>query len=310
MAEELMQNIQWFPGHMTKTRRMIAANLSLVDAVVEILDARIPRSSRNPEMDRMVGTKPRLLLLNKADMADPAATSRWIQAYRKENRVALAVDCRSGKGISGFAPAVRQQLLRELLEKRQAHGMSGAPIRLMVVGIPNVGKSSFINRMAQSKRAKVEDRPGVTRTVKEMERKGYLRKQTSAEDGRVTCISQMELLDMPGVLWPKFEDQTVARRLAFTGAINDDIMDLEALAGLLLCYLAKAYPQVLEQRYKMTGLDEIAEDGYAMLELLGRKRGMLISGGEVNLERAAITLLDEFRSGKLGRITLELPEEA
>ena len=293
MAEELMQNIQWFPGHMTKTQRMIAANLSLVDAVVEILDARIPRSSRNPEMDRMVGTKPRLLLLNKADMADPAATSRWIQAYRKENRVALAVDCRSGKGISGFAPAVRQQLLRELLEKRQAHGMSGAPIRLMVVGIPNVGKSSFINRMAQSKRAKVEDRPGVTRT-----------KQW------VKIGNQMELLDMPGVLWPKFEDQTVARRLAFTGAINDDIMDLEALAGLLLCYLAKAYPQVLEQRYKMTGLDEIAEDGYAMLELLGRKRGMLISGGEVNLERAAITLLDEFRSGKLGRITLELPEEA
>lgn len=293
MAEELMQNIQWFPGHMTKTRRMIAANLSLVDAVVEILDARIPRSSRNPEMDRMVGTKPRLLLLNKADMADPAATSRWIQACRKENRVALAVDCRSGKGISGFAPAVRQQLLRELLEKRQAHGMSGAPIRLMVVGIPNVGKSSFINRMAQSKRAKVEDRPGVTRT-----------KQW------VKIGNQMELLDMPGVLWPKFEDQTVARRLAFTGAINDDIMDLEALAGLLLCYLAKAYPQVLEQRYKMTGLDEIAEDGYAMLELLGRKRGMLISGGEVNLERAAITLLDEFRSGKLGRITLELPEEA
>ena len=293
MAEELMQNIQWFPGHMTKTRRMIAANLSLVDAVVEILDARIPRSSRNPEMDRMVGTKPRLLLLNKADMADPAATSRWIQAYRKEHRVALAVDCRSGKGISGFAPAVRQQLLRELLEKRQAHGMSGAPIRLMVVGIPNVGKSSFINRMAQSKRAKVEDRPGVTRT-----------KQW------VKIGNQMELLDMPGVLWPKFEDQTVARRLAFTGAINDDIMDLEALAGLLLCYLAKAYPQVLEQRYKMTGLDEIAEDGYAMLELLGRKRGMLISGGEVNLERAAITLLDEFRSGKLGRITLELPEEA
>ncbi|CDE13570.1 ribosome biogenesis GTPase YlqF [Ruminococcus sp. CAG:330] len=293
MAEELMQNIQWFPGHMTKTRRMIAANLSLVDAVVEILDARIPRSSRNPEMDRMVGTKPRLLLLNKADMADPAATSRWIQAYRKENRVTLAVDCRSGKGISGFAPAVRQQLLRELLEKRQAHGMSGAPIRLMVVGIPNVGKSSFINRMAQSKRAKVEDRPGVTRT-----------KQW------VKIGNQMELLDMPGVLWPNFEDQTVARRLAFTGAINDDIMDLEALAGLLLCYLAKAYPQVLEQRYKMTGLDEVAEDGYAMLELLGRKRGMLISGGEVNLERAAITLLDEFRSGKLGRITLELPEEA
>ena len=164
MAEDLMRNIQWFPGHMTKTRRMIAANLSLVDAVVEILDARIPQSSRNPEMDGMVGAKPRLLLLNKADMADPAATSRWISAYRKQGFVALGVDCRSGKGISGFAPAVREQLLPELLERRAAHGMTGAPIRLMVVGIPNVGKSSFINRMAQSKRAKVEDRPGVTRT--------------------------------------------------------------------------------------------------------------------------------------------------
>ena len=184
MAEELMRNIQWFPGHMTKTRRMIAANLSLVDAVVEILDARVPQSSRNPEMDSMVGSKPRLLLLNKADMADPSATSRWIAAYRKQGFVALGMDCRSGKGVSNFAPAVREQLLPALLEKRAAHGMTGAPIRLMVVGIPNVGKSSFINRMAQSKRAKVEDRPGVTRT-----------KQW------VKIGSNMELLDMPGVLW-------------------------------------------------------------------------------------------------------------
>ena len=162
MAEEVMRNIQWFPGHMTKTRRMIAANLSLVDAVVEILDARIPQSSRNPEMDQMVGAKPRLLLLNKADMADPAATSRWIAAYEKKGYTALAMDCRSGKGIRNFAPAVRERLLAPLLEKRRANGTAGAPIRLMIVGIPNVGKSSFINRMAQSKRAKVEDRPGVT----------------------------------------------------------------------------------------------------------------------------------------------------
>lgn len=292
MAEDLMRNIQWFPGHMTKTRRMIAANLSLVDAVVEILDARIPQSSRNPEMDGMVGAKPRLLLLNKADMADPAATSRWISAYRKQGFVALGVDCRSGKGISGFAPAVREQLLPELLERRAAHGMTGAPIRLMVVGIPNVGKSSFINRMAQSKRAKVEDRPGVTRT-----------KQW------VKIGNNMELLDMPGVLWSKFDDQSVAQKLAFTGAINDDVMDLEALASLLLQKLAASYPKALEERYRMTELDEICEDGFAMLELLGRKRGMLISGGEVNTERAAITLLDEFRSGRLGRITLELPEQ-
>jgi ribosome biogenesis GTPase A len=292
MAEDLMRNIQWFPGHMTKTRRMIAANLSLVDAVVEILDARIPMSSRNPEMDRMVGTKPRMVLLNKADMADPSATSRWIGYYKSKGCVALALDCRSGKGVSSFAPAVREQLLPELLAKRKEHGMVGAPIRLMIVGIPNVGKSSFINRMAQSKRAKVEDRPGVTRT-----------KQW------VKIGNGMELLDMPGVLWPKFDDQSVAQKLAFTGAINDDVMDLEALAGLLLKKLAAAYPGALEQRYKMTDLAEIAEDGFAMLEYLGRKRGMLISGGEVNTERAAITLLDEFRSGKLGRITLELPEQ-
>ena len=240
MAEDLMRNIQWFPGHMTKTRRMIAANLSLVDAVVEILDARIPQSSRNPEMDGMVGAKPRLLLLNKADMADPAATSRWISAYRKQGFVALGVACRSGKGISGFAPAVRDQLLPELLERRAAHGMTGAPIRLMVVGIPNVGKSSFINRMAQSKRAKVEDRPGVTRT-----------KQW------VKIGNNMELLDMPGVLWPKFDDQSVAQKLAFTGAINDDVMDLEALASLLLQKLAASYPKALEERYRMTELDEI-----------------------------------------------------
>ncbi len=291
MAEEAMRQIQWFPGHMAKTRRMIAANLSLVDAVVEILDARIPQSSRNPEMDRMVGTKPRLLLLNKADMADPAMTARWIAAYRAQGSLAIAVDCRSGKGIRQFAPTVREQLLKALLEKRKAQGMVGAPIRLMVVGIPNVGKSSFINRMAQSKRAKVEDRPGVTRN-----------KQW------VKIGSDLELLDMPGVLWPKFEDQTVAQRLAFTGAIHDDIMDLEALASLLLQYLVTTYPAALEQRYHLGDLSAL-QDGFAILEALGRKRGMLVSGGAVNTERAAIMLLDEFRSGKLGRITLECPEQ-
>ncbi len=292
MAEELMRNIQWFPGHMTKTRRMIAANLSLVDAVVEILDARIPLSSRNPEMDRMVGSKPRLLLLNKCELADSAATARWISYYRSKNRMALPIDCRSGKGINAFVPAVREQLLSELLVRREANGMIGAPIRLMIVGIPNVGKSSFINRMAQSKRAKVEDRPGVTRTKQWVKLK-----------------ANMELLDMPGVLWPKFDDQSIAQRLAFTGAINDDVMDIEALACLLLQWLAASYPQALEERYRMEHVSEMADDGYELLQLLGKKRGMLISGGEVNCERAAITLLDEFRSGKLGRITLELPEQ-
>lgn len=291
MAEEAMRQIQWFPGHMAKTRRMIAANLSLVDAVVEILDARIPQSSRNPEMDRMVGTKPRLLLLNKADMADSAMTARWIAAYRAQSSLAISVDCRSGKGIRQFAPTVQEQLLKALLEKRRAQGMVGAPIRLMVVGIPNVGKSSFINRMAQSKFAKVEDRPGVTRN-----------KQW------VKIGSDLELLDMPGVLWPKFEDQSAAQRLAFTGAIHDDIMDLEALASLLLQYLVTTYPAALEQRYHLGDLSAL-QDGYAILEVLGKKRGMLVSGGAVNTERAAIMLLDEFRSGKLGRITLERPEQ-
>lgn len=292
MAEEIMKNIQWFPGHMTKTRRMIAANLSLVDAVVEILDARIPMSSCNPEMDRMVGTKPRLLLLNKSDMADPAATAQWVQFYRTKGCLALPVDCRSGKGVNQFPSVVRERLLPDLIAKREANGMVGAPIRLMIVGIPNVGKSSFINRMAQSKRAKVEDRPGVTRTKQWVKLK-----------------NNMELLDMPGVLWPKFDDQTVARRLAFTGAINDDVMDIEALACLLLQQLAADYPDALRERYRMENAAELAEDGYGLLELLGRKRGMLISGGAVHTERAAITLLDEFRSGKLGRITLELPEQ-
>lgn len=230
-----------------------------------------------------------MLLLNKADMADPNATARWVQYYQKKNLLALPLDCKTGKGIKQFAPTVKNQLLKPLLEKRAKSGIVGVPIRLMIVGIPNVGKSSFINRMAQSKKTKVEDRPGVTRT-----------KQW------VKIGDQMELLDMPGVLWPKFDDQEVAKRLAFTGAIKDDIMDLESLAMLLLEFLAERYPAALENRYKMQ-ISE-ASNGLQLLEQLGRKRGMLISGGEVNYERAAITLLDEFRSGTLGRLTLELPE--
>ena len=287
MSEIQMKPIQWFPGHMAKTRRMIAANLSMVDAVVEILDARIPQSSRNPEMDRMLGNKPRMLLLNKADTADASATAKWVQFYQKKGILALPMDCKTGRGVKNFLPAVREKLLASLLERRQAQGMSSAPIRLMVV---NVGKSSFINRMAQSKRAKVEDRPGVTRN-----------KQW------VKIGDNMELLDMPGVLWPKFDDQEVAKRLAFTGAIHDDIMDLESLAMLLLEYLAQHYPEALQARYKMQEA-QLQGDGLQLLEQLGRNRGMLISGGEVNYERAAITILDEFRSGKLGRITLEWPE--
>lgn len=285
-----MKQIQWFPGHMAKTRRLIAANLSMVDAVVEILDARTPLSSRNPEMDNMTSGKPRIVLLNKCDVADEKATQKWINYFSKLNITGIAVDCKSGKGLKNFLPALKTKVLKELMDKRRIHGMTGAPIRLMIVGIPNVGKSSFINKMAGSKRAKVEDRPGVTRT-----------KQW------VKIENNVELLDMPGVLWPKFEDQQVALRLAFTGAISDDILDVETLAMKLLFYLAENYPTSLKERYKIE-FDENTS-GLELLEKVGKKRGMMISGGEINTERAAITVLDEYRSGRLGKITLEMPPE-
>lgn len=285
-----MKQIQWFPGHMAKTRRLIASNLSLVDAVVEIVDARSPLSSRNPEMDHMTKNKPRLVLLNKSDLADEKTTQQWINYFRRNGCEALAVDCKSGKGLKSILPALKNTVLKELMEKREKNGMKGAAIRLMIVGIPNVGKSSLINKLAGSKRAKVEDRPGVTRT-----------KQW------VKLDNNTELLDMPGVLWPKFEDQSVAVRLAFTGAISDDILDIETLAMKLLSYLAENYPNSLTERYKIELSDE--ETGLDLLEKVGKKRGMMISGGEINTERAAITVLDEFRSGKLGRITLEAPPQ-
>lgn len=290
MDNTQMKDIQWFPGHMAKTRRLIQSNLSLVDGVVEILDARTPLSSRNPEMDRLTAGKPKMILLNKCDMADDKITTLWIDYFRTLGITAIAVDCKNGKGVKNFLPVLKSKVLKELLEKRNAQGMVGRPIRLMIVGIPNVGKSSFINKMAQSKRAKVEDRPGVTRT------KQWVKIGEGAE-----------MLDMPGVLWPKFDDQTIACKLAFTGAIKDDILDIESLAMKLLANLAENYPEVLVSRYK---IEISAEDtGYELLDKIGRKRGMLISGGEVNYERAAITVLDEYRSGKLGRITLEKPSD-
>lgn len=284
-----MKNIQWFPGHMAKTRRAIAANLKLVDAVAEIVDARVPLSSRNPEMDRLTAGKPRIILLNKCDLADEKATQKWIGYFGNMGVTALAVDCKSGKGIKSFIPAVKNRTLKDLMEKRRKNGMANAPVRLMIVGIPNVGKSSLINRLAGSKRAKVEDRPGVTR-VKQWVKLG----------------NNIELLDMPGVLWPKFEDQSVAIKLAFTGAVSDDILDIETLAMKLLVFLKENYPKSLVERYKIEYSD--GETGLDILEKVGRKRGMMISGGEVNTERAAITVIDEFRSAKLGHITLELPE--
>ncbi len=290
MDNNNMKQIQWFPGHMAKTRRLIAANLKLVDAVVEIVDARTPLSSRNPEMDSMTRNKPRLIVLNKCDLADDKATQKWINYFRNNGSEAIAVDCKSGKGLKNLLPVVRTKVLKELMDKRERSGMKGAAVRLMIVGIPNVGKSSLINRMAGGKRAKVEDRPGVTRT-----------KQW------VKLDNNTELLDMPGVLWPKFEDQSAAVRLAFTGAISDDILDIETLAMKLLVFLSENYPSSLTERYKIEYSDDDTE--LVLLEKVGKKRGMMISGGEINTERAAITVLDEFRSGKLGHITLELPEE-
>ncbi len=286
-----MRTIQWFPGHMAKTRRLIQDNLSLVDAVVEILDARIPDASRNPEMNRLVKGKPRMFLLNKSDMADDKATAEWIKYYKSQGIVAMAVDCKSGKGVGSFLTVLKQQVLADLIKKRNEKGMTGHPVRVMVVGIPNVGKSSFINRMSKSKRTKVEDRPGVTRT----------KQWVKLGDG-------VEMLDMPGVVAPKFEDQSVAMKLAYTGAINDDILDIEALAMNLLEVIGKKYPESLKQRYKID--IEPEDDGKILLEKAGRKRGMLISGGEINTERIAITVLDEYRSGKLGKITLELAGES
>lgn len=284
---------------MAKTRRIMQSNLKLVDVVVEITDARIPYSSRNPEMDRLVGSKPRLLLMNKADSADETVTSMWLDYYKRQGIPAIATDCRSGKNVSRFY-GVLKELMADKIAQWNAHGMKGRPIRMMIVGIPNVGKSSFINRLAGSKRAKVEDRPGVTRG-----------KQW------VSLENDMELLDMPGVLWPKFEDKSVGEKLAFTGAVKDDIMDMEYLACRFLELLNRDYPELITERYGVA-TDDIPENdddtigcvqGFEILERIGKKRGFLVSGGEINTERAAITVMDEFRSGKIGRLSLEKPNE-
>lgn len=274
-------NIQWFPGHMTKTRRLIEADLKMVDAVVEVTDARIPESSRNPIMDDLVGTKPRIMIMNKCDVADEKATIAWRKYYESRGICVIVCDCRSGKGINRFLPTVKK-LLAELIERRKARGMIGKALRLMVVGIPNVGKSSFINRMANSKKTKVGDRPGVTRG-----------KQW------VSIDKDVELLDMPGILWPKFDDKDVAQRLAFTGAVKDEVMDTSALARALGEVLMRDYPELVKARYKIAGEGDILTE-------IAKARGMLVSGGEPDTERAAAALLDEFRGGKIGRITLEM----
>ncbi len=274
---------------MAKTRRIMTESLGLVDAVIEVTDSRIPYSSRNPEMDRLVGRKPRLVLLNKCDTADDALTARWLEYYKNIGVTSIATDCKSGKNVQRIVPVIKD-MLQETIERWASRGMTGKAIRLMIVGIPNVGKSSLINRLAGSKRAKVEDRPGVT--------KG---KQW------VSVSSDIELLDMPGVLWPKFSDKNVGLCLAFTGAIKDDIMDMEALACEFIAKMRAVNPEALTERYSIALSDEM--DDYDVLCAIGKKRGFLISGGEINTERAANILLDEFRSGKLGKITLETPED-
>lgn len=284
-----MQNIQWFPGHMTRTRRRIQACLPLIDAVAEVVDARIPVSSRNPELDTLTSGKPRLVILNKEDMADETATAGWMDWFREQGTAVMAADCKGGKGVGQFIPLLRR-LLADKIAQWTAKGMPGHPVRVLVAGIPNSGKSSFINRLAKGGRAKVEDRPGVTRDQRWFNAGGGV-----------------ELLDTPGVLWPKFEDQTVARRLAFTGAIRDQILDGEGLACALLDLLRERFPDALRGRYRLAG--ELPSPGYVLLEEIARRRGMLIAGGEADTERAATMLLDEFRAGKLGRITLELPPD-
>ena len=282
--------IQWFPGHMAKTRRLIRDSMSLVDGVVEILDARIPESSRNPELDALCGAKPRLLLLNKYDLADEAATADWVEYYRSHGRAALATDCKSGRGLQTFVPAVRT-LLSDKLQRYAAGGMAGRPIRLMVAGIPNSGKSTFINRMAGGKRARAENRPGVTKS-----------KQW------IVLGCGIELLDTPGILWPKFEDPAVGEKLALVGSIRDEVLDTELLASRLLEILAADYPAALTGRFKLEG--EWPTEGYELLELVARRRGCLVSGGEPDTERAASLVLEEYRSGRLGRISLERPVKA
>ena len=281
-------NIQWYPCHMTKTRRQIEADLKQVDAVCEIVDARIPIASRNPDIDSICGAKPRIIILNRMDLADPSATKQWLAYFRGKGYAAIATDCKSRRGINSFQPAV-QSVLKEKIERNAAKGMN-RPVRIMVVGIPNVGKSTLINQISGRKGAKAENRPGVTRG-----------KQW------VTVGSSLLLLDTPGILWPKFEDPNVGMMLAYTGAVKENVIDTEELACRLMELLWKYYPQIVRDRYKV----EMASDtpGYLLLEEAGRKRGYLLARGEINTERMAKVLLDEYRSGKLGHFTLQMPEE-
>ncbi len=283
-------NINWYPGHMKKTSRMIEDNLRLVDAAVELRDARIPRSSSNPEIDSLIGEKPKIVVLNKTDMADPASTAEWISFLRDGRTIATAMDCKGGAGIDQFYSAARTAL-HDLIRYREERGQGGRTIRFIVLGIPNVGKSSFINRLARKKTANAEDRPGVTRG-----------KQW------ITIQNGLQLLDTPGILWPKFESEDVGLALSWTGAINDNILDVEYVASRLLERLRGIDAGILLRRFSLDIQNK--ETGYDLLEMIGRRRGLLRRGGEVDTERTARIVLDEYRGGKLGRITLEKAEDS
>ena len=287
MGDFQKQTVQWFPGHMAKTRRLIKESLSRVDCVTEILDARIPLSSRNPEIGEITAGKPRIILLNKCDMADEKVTAQWIKYFRSTGAEAMAVDCRSGRGLNGYTALVRK-VLADKIQQNNDRGMVGKALRVMVVGIPNTGKSSFINKMAGRVRAKVADRPGVT-----------------TNNQWFFIGNGIELLDTPGVLWPKFDDPIVGDRLAFIGSVKDAVLDAETMAVRLIDVLREGYPDRLAERYKLDDISDL--QSWEILEAIGRKRGMLISGGEVNTERASVMLLDEYRGGKLGKITMEFP---
>ncbi len=282
-------NIQWFPGHMTKAQRMIEDNIKLVDAVCEIIDARIPSASRNPDIDKLAAGKPRLVILNRVDLADPAITKRWKAYFEKSGVAVIETDAKSGKGISGFVPAVRK-LLAEKISEYEAKGQVGRPLRVMILGIPNVGKSTFINKVAGRKAAIAGDKPGVTR-------------------GRqwINIDKSLDLLDTPGILWPKFDSQEIGELLAVTNAIKADVIDKETLAANFMLRLRNIYPQAITERYKFE--PDPDANGFELLEEAAKKRGFLVSRGEYDIERMANTVLTEYHDGKLGRLTLELPDD-
>ena len=292
MSENTNSNlgtIQWFPGHMTKTFRVMEKEIKNIDVVIILLDARIPYSSQNPEVEKLIKNKPRVYILNKRDLADENITNQWIKYFKSNGMGAIAINSKTGKNSKVIVDKVHAEL-SELLERREKRGIEKLKIKAMMVGIPNVGKSTFINSLAGTRRAKAQDKPGVTRGK------------------QWVTVGDLDLLDMPGVLWPKFENQNVAANLAFIGSIKDDVLDIEELAVALISELKEIYPGLLKDRYKLTD-EDLQGESYEILGTIARKRGMLLPGGVENTERASIMLCDEFRGSKMGRISLERPSE-